>query len=184
MDKLDEAVRRARRRWHYTGEERPPFAKSPGPGQESVWDYPRPPRIEPEHREATVVCNGVIVARTLQAYRVLETAAPPTVYCPPLDVETEYLVPALRTTFCEWKGMARYFDVKVGAFRRQAAAWCYPEPFDAFLPIAGYFAFYPGALECYLGHERVVPQPGGYYGGWITPELTGPFKGEPGSEDW
>jgi len=164
--------------WAHTGAQRPAFAVTPGPGQESVWDYPRPPRLEADTREIVVRFDGVEIARTSAALRMLETSHPPTFYLPPADVDTSCLVASgTSASRCEWKGTAAYSDV-VGPERRASrAAWTYPEPFD-YREIAGYFAFYPTLVECFVDGARVRPQPGGFYGGWITPELVGPFKGE------
>ena len=156
----------------------------PGPGQESVWDYPRPPRVEPSRKPIRVAFHGQEIARSDRAIRVLETAGPPTPYLPPDDVRTDLLVPVDRTTVCEWKGVARYFDVIVADRRARQAAWAYPQPDPGYEELAGYLSFYPRRVECCLGDERVRPQPGGYYGGWITSEIVGPFKGEPGTENW
>ncbi|HSO08015.1 MAG TPA: DUF427 domain-containing protein [Pelomicrobium sp.] len=156
-----------------------------GPGQESVWDYPRPPRLERVERRVRVVFNGLTIAETTSAWRVLETSSPPTYYIPPEDVEPASLEPAAGQSLCEWKGVARYFDVVVGGRRAERAAWAYPEPTPAFRDIAGHVAFYAGPMDaCYVGDEKVRPQPGRFYGGWITGEVVGPFKGEPGTESW
>ncbi|HEX2031010.1 MAG TPA: DUF427 domain-containing protein [Actinomycetota bacterium] len=157
----------------------------PGPGQESVWDYPRPPRIEPSRRPVRVAFAGETLAASDRALRVLETAGPPTYYVPLDDVTPDVLVPVEgHTTVCEWKGVARYFDVVAGGRRARLAAWSYPSPSPGYEGLAGYVSFYPRRVECFLGDERVRPQPGGYYGGWITSEIVGPFKGEAGTEGW
>ena len=164
---------------------RPPQRDPAGPGRESVWDYPRPPRLERVTRRVRVVFNGVVVADTAAAKRVLETSHPPTYYIPPEDVRFEHLEPAPGGSFCEWKGMARYFSVAVNGRRAERAAWAYPEPTPAFRDLAGHVAFYAGPMDaCWVGEERVRPQPGGFYGGWITSDVVGPFKGEPGSLGW
>jgi uncharacterized protein (DUF427 family) len=128
---------------------------------------------------------GHVVAETRSALRVLETASPPTVYVPPGDSRSDWLVASATTSLCEWKGEARHFSLSVGAREVPDAAWSYPDPFPEFEPIRGYFAFHPARVDhCWLGGARVVPQPGGYYGGWVTPDLAGPFKGAPGSTGW
>jgi len=152
--------------------------------RESVWDYPRPPEIRPEPREVTVVLGGAEIARSTRAVKVCETAGPPVVYIPPEDVIEGALVPAGGRTLCEWKGNATYFDVVAEGGRAHAAAWTYPKPTPPFASIKDWLAFYPGRVECRLGDERVQPQPGEFYGGWITAEITGPFKGGPGSGGW
>lgn len=157
----------------------------PQPGQESVWDYPRPPRLEPTSERVEVIFNNQLIAHSQSCYRVLETSHPPVYYIPPADVQLQYLRPSPRTSFCEFKGSARYWTVQVGSQTAVDAAWSYPDPSPAFLPIRGYFAFYPGRMqECRVDGELVQPQPGGFYGGWITRKVVGPFKGEPGSWDW
>ncbi len=157
----------------------------PQPGQESVWDYPRPPRLEDTTRRIQVIFNGVTLADTHQAKRVLETSHPPVYYIPPEDIKQEYLIPSDRTTFCEWKGRGAYYTVRVGEKQAIEVAWYYPQPTTAFLPIKNYVAFYASPMDaCYVDGEKVEPQPGGFYGGWITRDIVGPFKGEPGSWGW
>ena len=157
----------------------------PGPGQESVWDYPRPPRIEPTRKILQVVFNGVLIANTNRALRVLETSHPPVYYLPPADIQMQYLSPTTGRSLCEWKGQAWYYSVTVGNDRDLNVAWCYPEPTAAFASIKGYLAFYAQRMDsCYVDGERVTPQPGDFYGGWITRDIVGPFKGEPGSQGW
>lgn len=157
----------------------------PSMPQESVWDYPRPPRIEDFTRPIQVVFNGTVVAATTRAKRVLETSHPPVYYIPPEDIAREHLEPAPGTTFCEWKGTARYFTVVVGDRRAERAAWAYPEPTPGFAVIQGYVAFYPSLMDaCYADGERVRAQEGDFYGGWITGNIVGPFKGGPGTQGW
>jgi uncharacterized protein (DUF427 family) len=164
---------------------RVPVRIEPGPGQESVWDYPRPPRVEPCRRRIRAVFAGVTIADSTRGARVLETAGPPTIYVPRADVLTEHLHPASRTTWCEWKGWAAYFDVVVGEQVAPAAAWTYPAPTAPFAVLAGHVAFFPGRMDaCCLDGERVRPQPGPFYGGWVTDDIVGPFKGDPGTEHW
>ena len=164
-----------------------PARIEPGPGQESVWDYPRPPRIEPSKRRVRVIFNGTAVGDSTRAVRILETSSPPTYYLPPEDVAPGLLRPAAdeRTTWCEWKGRASYLDLVAGDRVSERAAWRYENPRPDFEAIAGWVAFYPGRVdECNLGDERVRPQGGTYYGGWVTDEIVGPYKGEPGTESW
>lgn len=164
---------------------RRPIPEAPGPGQESVWDYPRPPRLERVRRHLRVVFAGRVVADARQAWRVLETSHPPSYYIAPTDVDPSLLRAAAGASFCEWKGTARYFDVAVGGRVAARAAWAYPEPTAAFAAIRDHLAFYPAAMDqCSVDGERVRPQPGGFYGGWITSDLVGPFKGEPGTAGW
>ena len=173
-----------RQGWLHRGDKRPPFAADPRSGQESVWDYPRPPCVVADAREVVVRAFGVEIARTRAALRVLETSHPPTFYLPRGDVQMAYLVPAGGGSRCEWKGEASYFDIVVADRRLARVAWSYEQPFDDAAALAGHLAFYASKVEATVGGERVVPQPGGFYGGWVTPELAGPFKGEPGSEGW
>jgi uncharacterized protein (DUF427 family) len=152
--------------------------------RESVWDYPRPPAIRPEPRLATVSFASAEIARSERAVKVCETAGPPVVYLPPDDVDHEALVPARGETFCEWKGSASYFDVIAAEHVAERAAWAYRSPTEPFASIRDWVAFYPAKVECRLGGERVEPQPGDFYGGWVTAEIAGPFKGIPGSLGW
>lgn len=157
----------------------------PGPGQESAWDYPRPPALEPTDAHLVVVLGGVTVAETRQGYRVLETSHPPNYYFPPDAVRADALVPAPGTSFCEWKGRAHYLSVRVGDRVEEQAAWAYDAPSPRFAPIAGYVAFYPGRMDtCSVDGEHVVAQDGGFYGGWITSTVVGPFKGGAGTRGW
>lgn len=157
----------------------------PEPGQESVWDYPRPPRHEESGKHIQVVFNGVVIADTHRARRVLETSHPPVYYIPPEDVQMQYLASTPRTTFCEWKGAASYYTITVGDRASANAAWYYRQPTHPYEALAGYIAFYPGKMDaCYVDGERVQPQPGDFYGGWITGDIVGPFKGEAGSHGW
>jgi len=155
---------------------------------ERAADYPRPPRIEPDGRRVRVVHRGIVVADTTRALRVLETWSPPTFYLPRVDLSPEVrLEPAPgATSHCEWKGAATYWSIAVGdGVIGPAAAWSYEDPTPAFSSIAGHVAFYASRVdECWVGDERARPQPGGFYGGWITSEVEGPFKGDPGTERW
>lgn len=163
----------------------PPNRITPGPGQESVWDYPRPPRLEDSTRHIRVVFNGVVIADSQRTKRVLETSHPPTYYLPPEDVQMQYFQSVPRSTFCEWKGAAMYFTVAVGERVAEQVAWAYPQPTEAFESIANYIALYPGRMEaCYVDDELVQSQPGDFYGGWITSDIVGPFKGDPGTWGW
>ena len=175
---------RAREKWRFRGQERPPFAAIPEAWQESVWDYPRPPRIAADPREVTVHLGDVEIARSTHSMRALETASPPVFYIPPGDVRMEHLEPEAGGSLCEWKGQAAYWSVAVPGHRLARVAWSYPDPFPEFEAIRGYVSFYPAQLECTVAGIRVLPQPGRFYGGWVTPEIAGPFKGEPGSEEW
>lgn len=158
---------------------------APGPGQESVWDYPRPPRVELCTRLVRVEFAGRMVAESRASYRVLETSHPPVYYIPPADVAMDLVLRTSKTSFCEWKGMAEYLDLVAEHAVSAAAAWRYPRPKAAFAVIADYIAFYPSRVDaCSVDGEIVRPQPGGFYGGWITSDVVGPFKGERGTEGW
>jgi uncharacterized protein (DUF427 family) len=163
-----------------------PRPLSVGPGQESVWDYPRPPRLEPVSRRLRIILGGETIADTTRGFRVLETSHPPVYYLPPEDIVPGSLVPTTRGSFCEWKGRARYWNVRGGGTSEaRDAAWSYPTPEPAFAAIRDHVAFYAGLMDaCFVDEDRVVPQPGGFYGGWITPDIVGPFKGTPGSWGW
>jgi uncharacterized protein (DUF427 family) len=157
----------------------------PGPGQESVWDYPRPPRLEESQKHIQVIFNGVVIAETRQAKRVLETSHPPVYYIPPQDVKLEYFTPTSRTTFCEFKGAASYYSIRVGDKTALNAAWYYPHPTAPYAELANYIAIYPGKMDaCFVDGERVQAQEGDFYGGWITGEIVGPFKGGTGTLGW
>lgn len=162
----------------------PPKPIPPGPGQESVWDYPRPPRLERVADRIRILFAGAVLADTTAAWRVLETSHPPTWYLPRSDVAPDALQPsALRSTWCEWKGAATYWDV-ASTPAGSGAAWSYEHPSPGYEAITGHLAFSPRLLECSVDGEAVVPQPGDFYAGWITADVVGPFKGIPGSRFW
>ncbi len=147
---------------------------------ERVSDYPRPPALVPGTQRVVVRALGQLLAESATSLRVLETFHPPTVYLPPEAMCLELLQPAAGRSFCEWKGVARYFDVVHGGRRLPRAVWSYPQPTEAFAPLAGWFALYPALMDgCWLDDEPVRPQPGGFYGGWVTAAVQGPFKGDP-----
>ncbi|MCA9650833.1 MAG: DUF427 domain-containing protein [Myxococcales bacterium] len=180
-----DAVRRARARWSEPSHPRPPAVQTPGPGQESVWSYPRPPRLEPCPHPISVEFAGETIARSTRALRLLETSHPPTYYLPPSDVAWSFLERAPGASMCEWKGAAAYWSVRVGSRVAERSAWSYPDPFEEFAPLRDHLAFYCEAMDaCFVGDQRARPQPGGFYGGWITDHVVGPFKGEPGSQGW
>ena len=156
-----------------------------GPGQESVWDYPRPPRLEPFTGRITVELGGEVIASTDHSWRVLETSHPPTYYLPRSAFAKGVLRDAPGESWCEWKGQARYFDLVSGAKVATKSAWSYPHPTSEFEPITDAVAVMAGQVDrCTVDGEAVVPQPGGFYGGWITSRVVGPFKGGPGSSGW
>ena len=157
----------------------------PGPGQESVWDYPRPPRVEPVAERLRVVFAGETIADTERGLRVLETSHPPAYYLPREDVRMDLLEPAVGTTFCEFKGEASYYAIEVGDRISRKAAWTYELPSPGYEELAGTICFYASRVDaCYVGDEQVEPQAGDFYGGWITSAVVGPFKGGPGTSGW
>ena len=149
----------------------------PQPGQESVWDYPRPPRLEPSPKQIKIIFNQVIIAQSTDTYRVLETSHPPSYYIPTKDIMMEYLKPvASGRSFCEWKGVAGYYNLQVKNRQVINAAWYYPQPTIEFMLIKNYLAFYPDKMDaCYVDQELVKAQPGDFYGGWITQNIVGSF---------
>jgi uncharacterized protein (DUF427 family) len=155
------------------------------PGQESVWDYPRPAIAEPTARRIRIVHQGVVLADTRAAWRTLETSHPPTYYLPQADIAMAHLMPNPARSICEWKGQAAYWDVMIGDDRIAQAGWSYPAPTALFAGIAGHIALYAAPFDdVMVDGEQVTPQPGGFYGGWITAREAGPYKGIPGSRFW
>lgn len=178
----------ARAHWNWRGATRPPFAVPPGPGQVSVWDFPRPPSVVHDAREVVIAWGNLEVARTTHAVLVLETSHPPSFYIPLADVDQKLLREGSGSSFCEWKGPAAYWSLVSKTQVLPNVGWSYPRPLKGVTPgseaLADCIAFYPMQLQCTVGGEAVTPQPGGFYGGWITPELVGPFKGEAGTQGW
>lgn len=159
--------------------------QEPLPGQESVWDYPRPPRVEPTKKRLRVIFNGETIAETTRAYRVLETSHPPVYYFPPADIRMEYLSSINRSTFCEFKGAASYWTIRLDGRIAENFAWSYRQPAPGYEVIKNHLAFYPSKVDaCYVDDELVQPQEGDYYGGWITHDIVGPFKGGAGTFSW
>ena len=157
----------------------------PSPGQESVWDYPRPPRLEIVSDKLRVTFASETIAETDHGYRVLETSHPPVYYFPPSDVRHDFLVAAPGRSLCEFKGMARYWTLDVGGRRAEKAAWSYPDPTERFWALKDFFAFYASRVDgCWVRNERVEAQTGDFYGGWITSRIVGPFKGPRGTLGW
>ncbi|MGB3788258.1 MAG: DUF427 domain-containing protein [Phormidesmis sp.] len=158
---------------------------SPSSEQESVWDYPRPPKVEDVTKHIRIVFNNKIIADTHRSKRVLETSHPPNYYILLDDIKTEYLIPSAHSTYCEWKGRANYYTLQVGDRQVKDVAWYYPEISPAHKELKGYVSFYPEPMDaCYVDSEKVQPQPGNFYAGWITKDIVGPFKGGPGSWEW
>ncbi len=157
----------------------------PKPGQESVWDYPRPPRLEDTNKHLKVICNGIVLAETNRGKRVLETSHPPTYYFPGEDVKLPHLIPTPKKGVCEWKGRYEYYDISIGDKYIKYAAWRYFDPTLDFVPLAEYYGFIASLMDaCYVNDELVTPQAGDFYGGWITADIVGPFKGGPGTWGW
>ncbi|MGA1827212.1 DUF427 domain-containing protein [Microbacterium sp.] len=154
-------------------------------GQESVWDYPRPPRIEAVDRHVTIDLGGQRILDTTDVVRVLETSHPPVYYLPITAFADGALVAARGSSFCEFKGYARYFDVVGGDITAHGAGWNYPTPSHGYELLADRVALYAGKMDrCTVDGEDVLPQPGGFYGGWVTSDIVGPFKGDPGTRGW
>lgn len=157
----------------------------PKANQESVWDYPRPPRVEKTSKTLKVIINGEVIAQTHDGYRVLETSHPPAYYIPQVDIQLNYLEGTSHTTFCEFKGAANYWTITVGDQVVSNAAWSYPNPASGFEAIKDHICFYASKMdECYVDDELVQPQAGDFYGGWITSDIVGPFKGGAGTWGW
>lgn len=174
-------LQKARSQWTNTGASRPEFARSPAEGQESVWDYPRPPALDPVSRNVQVVGNDGPIASSRRALRVLETSHPPSYYLPPGSIDESKLVALDAQSHCEWKGTATYF-AEPGTER--PVAWMYAAPYPEFKEWTGWMSFYPDRVRCEVDGHHVQAQTGGFYGGWITPDVVGPFKGDPGTESW
>jgi uncharacterized protein (DUF427 family) len=161
-----------------------PVPDPAAPGQESVWDYPRPPRLERTTSRLEVRHDGVTIASTTRGFRVLETSQPPAFYFPPDDVDLDRVELRTQTSFCEWKGLASYWSITTGR-RSDDAAWSYPSPTPAFVAITDHLAFYPQRVDaCFVDGEQVEPNAGSFYGGWITSKVVGPFKGASGTAHW
>lgn len=170
----------------FAGTGQPPIERAvPGPGQESVWDYPRPPGVESVSDRIRVAAMGITIADSRRALRVVETAGAPVYYLPPADIRTELLRTTDHHSVCEFKGLARYYDIVAGDHESSRAAWSYPQPSPGFEDIADHLAFYVWAVdEAWVGTELATAQPGRFYGGWVTSRVVGPFKGDPGTEGW
>jgi len=169
--------------WKYQGQQRPEFALEPATNQESVWDYPRPPALAECSQLVEVKTETDIIAHSTHTLRVLETASPPTIYIPPDDVDFELLTRVSGNSYCEWKGAADYWAL-ITTSSKSAIGWSYPAPRPAFERLCDWLCFYPGRVECYLDHERVQAQDGGFYGGWVTDQIVGPWKGGPNTSHW
>jgi uncharacterized protein (DUF427 family) len=155
------------------------------PEKEYVWDYPRPPKLENSEKHIKVVFNGLTIAETKRSKRILETSHPPVYYIPPEDVDMRYLMKSTLTTVCEWKGKASYYTVELRGRRAENSAWYYPDPNKRYAELKNYIAFYAQLMDaCYVDGEMVISQPGSFYGGWVTSDIVGPFKGSPGTMGW
>jgi uncharacterized protein (DUF427 family) len=169
--------------WNFRGQQRPPFALEPGQGQESVWDYPRPPAVMGCEKLVEVKYKDQFIARSEKTCRVLETASPPTFYIADQDVDWSLLVEVAHRTFCEWKGDASYWALADNP-DGLPVAWAYKKPFPDFSMLINHTSFYPGRVDCYVDGELVRPQSSEFYGGWVTDDIVGPFKGDPGTSHW
>lgn len=161
-----------------------PVRDVPGPGQESVWDYPRPPALVPFEGTVKIFDEATVLAETRSAYRVLETSHPPTFYVPPADVDESLLESVAGMSLCEWKGQAAYYRLRNEDRIVDRVGWTYRQPTPRFQAIAGYYCFYPSKVRCFVDGEGVKAQEGDFYGGWITSKVVGPFKGGPGTWGW
>ena len=170
--------------WQYNGTTRPDFAEVPSKDQESVWDYPRPPSLRRLDLKIEVKYDGAVLANSREALCVSETASPPVFYISFANVVFDLLCKAPGSSFCEWKGKASYWGIKSNLNRSDSVAWSYEEPLQSYEKLKDHLAFYPGKVDCYLDGEKVAPQPGGFYGGWMTTKICGPVKGGPGTEWW
>lgn len=168
--------------WKYQGKQRPEFAIVPDANQESVWDYPRPPALERTTRRVQVLASGITVADSTTAWRLMETASPPTYYLPIADIDMKQLLAVAGHSMCEWKGLARYYALPEDP--TVTVAWGYPNSNASYAALQDCLSFYPGRIDCFVDNEQVQPQPGVFYGGWITTDVVGPFKGEPGTQHW
>ncbi len=179
-------LRQAREHWVNRGDQRPDFAAEPGPGQESVWDYPRPPAVVPDSRPIEVDGPNGPIARAAHSIKVCETSHPPSFYVPADSIVDGSLSVTFGSSHCEWKGAAEYVAIVSDADggRGEPVGWRYPSPYPEFAEYAGWVSFYPGRVECRVAGELARPQAGGFYGGWITDDVVGPFKGEPGTSGW
>lgn len=174
-------LEQARNQWTNRGQGRPDFAVEPGPGQESVWDYPRPPAVVHDQRRIEVRAGALLIAASSRSVRICETSHPPSFYLPPDDVVEGTLHVVAGSSHCEWKGRAEYVAVTGSD---EPIGWRYPTPYAEFAEHAGWVSFYPARVACSVDGEAVRPQAGGFYGGWITDDVVGPFKGEPGTQGW
>jgi uncharacterized protein (DUF427 family) len=180
----DKQLKNHRDAWQHRGQHRPDFAVEPQAGQESVWDYPRPPIYVVDERSVVVRVGGTVLAESNKSIRALETGSPPAFYLPADAFNWAALTPSRRETFCEWKGVASYFDVLTPDGVIEAGVWTYKTPLPDAEAIAGWCSCYPEQLQCEVAGEPVQAQAGRYYGGWVTSELVGPWKGEPGTGHW
>ncbi len=162
-----------------------PVRIEPGPGQESVWDYPRPPRVEPCTERLVVECGGLVIADSTRGLRVLETSQPPAYYFPPDDVDLDHVTASPTRTYCEWKGEAAYLSLSIEGRTVPDAGWTYRHPRPDYVALTDHVAFYPQLVDaCFVDGERVEAGAGGFYGGWITSRVVGPFKGAAGTLHW
>ncbi len=184
MTEVPDWLLSSRESWSNRGVTRPDFALEPKHGQESVWDYPRPPAVVEDHRLVEVEDDAGLIASSNSCIRVLETSHPPSFYLPPESVVAGRLVVVPGSSMCEWKGQAEYLGVESGGVGGTPVGWRYPKPFPEFADRVGWVSFYPDRVRCRVDGELVRPQAGGFYGGWITDDVVGPFKGDPGTSSW
>jgi len=185
MTKIPKELQKEVNKWRNFKRKMPENIITPGPGQESIWDYPRPPKVELFTKKIRVEFADKVIAETNKSYKVMETSSPPCYYIAQDDINMDCLFKSAYKTLCEWKGSARYWSIRIGDKISKNAGWSYPKPWEGFEDIKDYIAFFAGRVDgCYIGDEKVVPQSGDFYGGWITSNIVGPFKGDPGTEHW
>ncbi len=185
MAEIPKELEKEVNKWRNFERKRPENIIKQGPGQESIWDYPRPPKVELFTKKIKVEFAGKVIAETTKSYKVMETSSPPCYYIPQEDIQMDFLFKSAYKTLCEWKGSARYWSINVDGNISKNAGWSYPVPWEGFEQIKDHIAFFAGRVDgCYIEDEKVVPQAGDFYGGWITSNIVGPFKGDSGTEHW
>ena len=174
---------KSRESWQHRGKKRPEFAEPTMEGKISVWDFPRPPALKAVTQKLEVFDKEDLIAKTTKGFAMLETASPPTYYIPLADIDPTLLAPVpKKNSICEWKGKAAYWTLSKNP--GTLIAWSYEKPFSPYESLKDHLAFYPQHLSCFVDGEKVSPQPGNFYAGWITKNLAGPFKGSPGTANW
>jgi len=185
MTNIPKELKKEVNKWRSFKRKKPDNIVKPAPGQESIWDYPRPPKVELFSKNIRVESGGEVIAETTKSYKVMETSSPPCYYISQEYIKMNYLITSTHKTLCEWKGSAKYWSIKVGDRYFENAGWSYSAPWEGFEEIKDHIAFFAGRVDaCFIDDEKVVPQAGDFYGGWTTSNIVGPFKGEKGTEHW